>query len=189
MSGKYLRDDHPQDLEALGLARIDYLFGMEGERPCRSITRLAEKHGVPGVVIRRYSECWAAEAEANAKTLSEIYSRAHEPETIEEFNDDVNFIRKQMDALRKQIDTIPDHQVGMETWKFKMGEWQRLQRRWSELTGIEEARKVSGLIQRDVARAMVKKEMEAAAPDVTNGERKVLDKSRFDMDPVVSIPT
>lgn len=174
----------PSVVERLELARVDYLYGDGGKKPLRSTEGLAKKYNLETIQIARHSSAWLAELRANAQSASLVYGRAIDPNTVEKYEQDVAWIREQIDTLQEKMDAISPEGKGLETWEFLLKQLLKLQVRWSQLSGVEGALKISTLAKltlvREEAKLAIAAEMEK--PPVPNGDNaKPVDGKVFDM--------
>lgn len=183
-----LRENLPEDLSLrLEMARTDYLYGMPGESPCMNAEKLARKYGLNVVVITRHVRAWMAELEAWAISNSKTYCRGSDPQVQMEHENDVAFLRKQVDALQREL-ADPKLKVGGETYKFIFDQWTKAQKRYSELSGAEAALNITNKVQEQAASAAMEDHIERrrnqeAAKELEAGNKqlRVVDSDTFDI--------
>lgn len=162
----YAEDITPENLavlQRLELCRTDYMFGVGCHPPERDTQRLAGKYDLTPLVVGRHQRTWLAELTVRAQTMSSVYGRAVDPETVESHEGDVAFLRRQLDALTIRMENIPDDMKGMETYEFLMKQYLKLQKRWSELSGVEGALSASKTAHLSVLRTTLQKALNAEA--------------------------
>ena len=169
------------DIEKLEMARTDYLFGVDGSLPCRADQALARRYDLHINVIRRHSEGWLAELKATAKPLSVLCGHATEPETIDAHEDDSAFLRDEINRLKKKIRDMQDNRVGMEEYAFACRQFKDLQKRWSELMGIENALKTKLANDKLVAKIMIEGAAESEKPKAAQQQSRTVSGAVFDI--------
>ena len=169
------------------MARLDYLFGIDGNPPTRQTRELATRHKLPTLAIRRHAGSWLAEVEAYAQSQSRFYGKAVDPVTVSAHEEDVAFLRRQVDKLKKQVNDTDPQMVGLETYEFRIRQLLKLQKRWSELAGVEDALKVSATAQKEVARLTLRAAAADSSSAPADNARRV-DARIFEMDQYEDIP-
>ena len=174
----------PTIIERLELARIDYLYGEGGKKPQRNTMILARKYDLKTEQIARQATSWLAELRANAQCASLTYGRATSPEIVDAYEGDVAWIREQIDLLQEKMDRITDEGKGMEAYEFYLRQVLKLQKRWSELAGVESALKLANIVKLTIAREEAKAAIEGELgrnPVQPDGER-VIEGHIFNME-------
>lgn len=175
----------PSVVERLELARVDYLYGDGGRKPVRSTEALAKKYQLDTMQIARHAGAWLAELRANAQSASLVYGRAIDPNTVESYEGDVAWIREQINILQEKMDNITMEGKGLEQYEFLLKQVLKLQTRWSHLSGVEGALKVSTLAKltlvREEAKIAIAAEMEKPPPPDGSNARPVSGKV-FDLE-------
>jgi hypothetical protein len=156
-------DRLPAELsKRLEMARLDHIYGVDGNKPCRQVDRLARKYELSTLVVVRHQKVWAVEIEAFARTNSKVYGNAADPDVIIDHEEDITFMRKQLVRFQEALDKgIPGTEAYENLFKYYLV----LQRRCSELTGAEGAVKNSLSLQRLAGALAIKKQMEDTLPE------------------------
>lgn len=169
----------------LELARISYLYGEGDKRPIRSTAVLAKKFDLDSVMVARHTTQWLAELRANARSSSALYGKAIDPETYESHEGDVAFLREQINLLQGKMEKLGQDSVGGESYEFYLKQMLKLQKRWSELCGVESAIRIADLAKltfiREEVRMQLEAEKEKPAEQPETQVRKV-DARIFDME-------
>lgn len=173
-------------LNRLEQARNDYVFpGMNGKKPLRSTMALAKKYQIDHLIVARHAPVWLAEVRANNRTLSSVYSKAIETETIESYEDDIAWMREQIDKLQGVIRDMAPEAIGGDSYEFITKQILKLQVRWSQLSGVADAIRVAALARLTAIREEVKqqfvKELPPPEEDPVKDAKAVEHLKIFDM--------
>lgn len=146
-------------LELLEMARLDYLYGVEGEPPLRSTSALAARYRLRHSDVQKHAEVWYKELEIQAERLTKLFDNTFTQQTIDSHEDDVLFLRRQMDLIKQRIQATDPTMVGMETHQFLTKQFLDLSKRWCSLSGID----VAQATVKNAHSSIIKKIMEEMA--------------------------
>lgn len=159
-------------------ARQLYLHGAGTIKPVKNMQRLSELSGVPMRTLRDHVKGWRVESEHLALSHPDSpYSIALSDEVLTQHRKHVDFLKKQVDTCGRVVKTFTP---GTQPYYVSLDRYIAALKKWEESSGIKHHHDAVGAAMRESAKT--KARVAAKNQDGTPAPKRVVDRSKFDVD-------